>query len=68
VHSFSWFSKRNIKDGLVLQNIESEISLDRHAGQSHFLYADSHVTLVSAEEVSEWATRPFNFALPPGAN
>lgn len=68
VHSFSWFSKSNIKNNKVLAAIESEVSIERHSGQSHFLYADGHVTLVPAEDVSEWATRPFNFALPPSAN
>jgi len=64
VHSFSWFKKSNISKGLVLENIESEITIDRHAGQSHFLYADSHVALVPAEDVAQWATSGFNFALP----
>ena len=66
VHSFSWFKKSNISNGLVLQAIESEITLDRHAGHSHFLYADGHVALVAAEQVADWATTGFNFALPPG--
>ncbi len=65
VHSFSWFKKSNISKGLVLQTIESEITLDRHAGHSHFLYADGHVALVAAEQVADWATTGFNFALPP---
>jgi prepilin-type N-terminal cleavage/methylation domain-containing protein/prepilin-type processing-associated H-X9-DG protein len=65
VHSFSWFKKSNITKGLVLETIESEISLDRHAGHSHFLYADGHVNLVSQEDVAGWATQGLNFALPP---
>jgi prepilin-type N-terminal cleavage/methylation domain-containing protein/prepilin-type processing-associated H-X9-DG protein len=64
VHSFSWFKKTNITKGLVLEAIENEINISRHAGNSHFLYADGHVDLVSEEQVAEWATTGFNFALP----
>lgn len=65
VHSFSWFKKSNIMGGLVLETIEAEVNISRHAGQSHFLYADGHVAGVAAEQVAEWASAGENFALPP---
>lgn len=65
VHSFSWFTTSNIGAGHVFQFIEREVAVDRHGGTAHYLYADLHVELISAEQINEWAATPFNFALPP---
>ncbi len=64
VHSFNWFSTTNIRDHLVFTNISAEVAVDRHGGTAHYLYADGHVELISAEQISEWADAEFNFAKP----
>jgi prepilin-type N-terminal cleavage/methylation domain-containing protein/prepilin-type processing-associated H-X9-DG protein len=65
VHSFTWFSASRIAAGTVYRAISAEVAVERHQGTSHFLYADGHVELVTAEQVEQWATQPYNFALPP---
>jgi prepilin-type N-terminal cleavage/methylation domain-containing protein/prepilin-type processing-associated H-X9-DG protein len=65
VHSFNWFASSRIAAGTVYQGIAAEVAVERHDATSHFLYADGHVELVTAEQIEEWATRPFNFARPP---
>ena len=65
VHSFSWFAASRIRDDEVFEGISREIAVDRHSGTSHFLYADGHVDNVTSLQISEWATLPFNFAIPP---
>lgn len=65
VHSFNWFAQSRITAGTVFQGISNEIAVERHDGTTHFLYADGHVDNVSSQQISQWATRPFNFALPP---
>ena len=64
VHSFNWFRNSNISSGKVYQAVSSEIAVERHAGHAHYAYADGHVELISAEQINEWATQPFNFAIP----
>ena len=65
VHSFNWFRNSNITKGIVYQTLSAEISPQRHAGHANYLYADGHVTLIPDEQIHEWATQPFNFAIPP---
>ncbi len=65
VHSFNWFKTSNINKNLVFTAISNEIAVDRHAGTTHFLYADGHVDLVSSEQIGRWADERFNFARPP---
>jgi prepilin-type processing-associated H-X9-DG protein len=51
----------------VLQKIEADAAIERHAGSSHFLYADWHVGPTPAVTVAEWAdtqTPTDNFCLP----
>jgi prepilin-type N-terminal cleavage/methylation domain-containing protein/prepilin-type processing-associated H-X9-DG protein len=64
VHSFNWFKTSNINHKLVFTAISNEIAVDRHAGTTHFLYADGHVDLVPSEQISRWADEGFNFAKP----
>ena len=64
VHSFDWFRNSNIRDKKVYGMITNEVAVDRHTGCSHFLYADGHVDTVTDDQVYQWATKPFNFAIP----
>lgn len=65
VHSFNWFEASRIRTGIVFTGIAAEIAVDRHGGASHFLYGDGHVELITNEQISQWSTQPFNFAIPP---
>jgi prepilin-type N-terminal cleavage/methylation domain-containing protein/prepilin-type processing-associated H-X9-DG protein len=65
VHSFNWFAQSRINAGTVFEGISNEIAVERHDGTTHFLYADGHVDTISSQQIGEWATRPFNFAIPP---
>jgi prepilin-type N-terminal cleavage/methylation domain-containing protein/prepilin-type processing-associated H-X9-DG protein len=64
VHSFDWFQNSLIKKGQVYSTISNEVAVERHSGTAHYLYADGHVELISSQQIQEWATQPFNFALP----
>jgi prepilin-type processing-associated H-X9-DG protein len=63
-HPRQWFSPFNVSHNTVVPSVQIEIQLDRHLGSSHYLYADTHVELISEEQVSQWLTQGFNFAKP----
>lgn len=63
-HSPSWFDWFPTRKDRVLRSISSEIQLDRHAGGSHFAYADGHVTLVVESQINAWVDTGFDFAKP----
>jgi prepilin-type N-terminal cleavage/methylation domain-containing protein/prepilin-type processing-associated H-X9-DG protein len=67
VHNHAWFTSLTVARKQVLQKIEADAAIHRHAGGSHFLYADWRVAPVAAEVVAEWAdtqTPTDNFCLP----
>ncbi len=64
VHSFDWFRNQLVHEGKVFSTISNEVAVDRHSGSTYFLYGDCHVELISAEQISAWASQPFNFAIP----
>ena len=66
VHSFDWFQNSLIKKHQVYATISNEVALERHSGAAHYLYADGHIELITAQQINEWATLPFNFAMPVG--
>jgi prepilin-type N-terminal cleavage/methylation domain-containing protein/prepilin-type processing-associated H-X9-DG protein len=64
VHSFDWFKNSLVKTNQVYSTISNEVAVERHSGTAHYLYADGHVELISSQQIHDWATQPFNFALP----
>jgi prepilin-type N-terminal cleavage/methylation domain-containing protein/prepilin-type processing-associated H-X9-DG protein len=67
VHNHAWFTSLTVARKQVLQKIEADAAIERHAGSSHFLYADWHVGPTPAVTVAEWAdtqTPTDNFCLP----
>jgi prepilin-type processing-associated H-X9-DG protein len=67
VHNHAWFTSLTVARKQVLQKIEADAAIERHAGSSHFLYADWHVGPTPAVTVAEWAdtqTPADNFCLP----
>ncbi|MGC4004624.1 MAG: hypothetical protein QM811_16495 [Pirellulales bacterium] len=64
VESHRWFTTQNIAAGTVFDAIEGEVDVDRHAGSSHYLFADGRVELVSAERIAEWCRVPLQFVKP----
>lgn len=67
LHNHLWFTPATVSQKRVLREIEKEVSISRHAGGSHFLFADARVALIDAGQVNAWATtqnRDNNFCLP----
>ncbi len=67
VHNHAWFTSLTVARKQVLQKIEADAAIERHAGSSHFLYADWHIGPTPAVTVAEWAdtqTPADNFCLP----
>ena len=67
VHNHAWFTSLTVARKQVLQKIEADAAIERHAGSSHFLYADWHIGPTPAVTVAEWAdtqTPTDNFCLP----
>jgi prepilin-type N-terminal cleavage/methylation domain-containing protein/prepilin-type processing-associated H-X9-DG protein len=66
VHSWEWFSDAYPTPAERFERIEHELAIDRHTGNvANYLYADGHVSAISASEVAEWVEEGFNFARPP---
>jgi prepilin-type N-terminal cleavage/methylation domain-containing protein len=63
-HSTQWFSQLNKDLGTVDQAVKNDIQPDRHFNASHWLYADGHVDVVTAEVVDQWIAEGFDFARP----
>jgi prepilin-type N-terminal cleavage/methylation domain-containing protein/prepilin-type processing-associated H-X9-DG protein len=65
VHSYQWFRASNVSSGRVYETLSADIQTTRHAGGTHFLYADGHLDWVGSDQIREWSVRPFNFVEPP---
>jgi prepilin-type N-terminal cleavage/methylation domain-containing protein/prepilin-type processing-associated H-X9-DG protein len=63
-HSTTWFRRYPSRKDLVLSAIRGDVELSRHAGGSHFAYADGHVTVIDESQVFQWIDTGFNFAKP----
>lgn len=63
-HSPAWFDSWYFEREAVMRTIKAEVAVARHAGGSHFLYADGHVAFVAEDQISEWIDEPFQFAKP----
>lgn len=67
VHNHAWFTSLTVARKQVLQKIEGDAAIHRHAGVSHMLYGDWHVEAVPSATVAEWAdtqTPTDNFCIP----
>ncbi len=60
VHSFNWFGKTAKAKGTVFTGVSNEVSVGRHAGFAHYLYADGRVDLVNASDIASWCSAPFS--------
>jgi prepilin-type N-terminal cleavage/methylation domain-containing protein/prepilin-type processing-associated H-X9-DG protein len=67
VESHHWFTTSNINQGKVLEAVRGEVSIDRHQGSAHYLFADGRVAVISQETIAEWCARPFVFVKPEQA-
>jgi len=66
VHSWEWFTEAYPTAAERWQRIQQEVAVERHLGVvANYLYADGHVSAVSAAEISEWVDNGVNFARPP---
>jgi len=60
VHSFNWFGKTAKAKGTVFTGMSNEVSVGRHAGFAHYLYADGRVDLVDKTDIASWCSAPFS--------
>lgn len=67
VESHRWFTSSNIADGRVFEEVRGEVSVDRHHGAAHYLFADGRVTLISSETIANWCSKPIAFVKPEEA-
>lgn len=65
VHCENWFTAANIVKKKVILFIKSDVQIDRHLEHANYLYADSHVDTISADQIHEWAAAPLDFIKPP---
>ena len=69
VESPEWFSEENLNGNSttheVWNTVSKQVAVDRHQGTTaNYLYADGHVDVISADQISEWCDAGTNFALP----
>jgi prepilin-type N-terminal cleavage/methylation domain-containing protein/prepilin-type processing-associated H-X9-DG protein len=63
-HATDWFAPINVQDGVVYQEVEREVQVDRHADAAHYLFLDGHVETVPAAQIAAWCEDNFDFAKP----
>jgi prepilin-type processing-associated H-X9-DG protein len=63
-HAKQWFSEFNKQRGLVLWQIEQEITTTRHHQTANYLFLDAHVETLPVERISQWVEEGFEFARP----
>lgn len=63
-HSTDWFSPINVLDGVVLEEIQREIQIDRHTESAHYVFLDGHVESISKGQIEQWVVDGFDFAKP----
>jgi prepilin-type N-terminal cleavage/methylation domain-containing protein/prepilin-type processing-associated H-X9-DG protein len=67
LHNHLWFTQDTVARRTVLKEIRDDVSIERHAGASHFLFADWRVASIPNSQVAAWAAtqnRTNNFCLP----
>jgi prepilin-type N-terminal cleavage/methylation domain-containing protein/prepilin-type processing-associated H-X9-DG protein len=69
VESPDWFDttnmKRNATEHAVWNDVQKQVAVDRHLGTTaNYLYADGHVDVITAAQISEWCDAGTNFAIP----
>jgi prepilin-type N-terminal cleavage/methylation domain-containing protein/prepilin-type processing-associated H-X9-DG protein len=64
VEAHRWFTASNIREGRVFDAVQGELSVDRHGGAAHYLFADSRVALIPHETISEWCSAGLAFVKP----
>jgi prepilin-type processing-associated H-X9-DG protein/prepilin-type N-terminal cleavage/methylation domain-containing protein len=66
VHSWEWFTERFPTAAERWDQVQLEVAVERHGGGvANYLYADGHVEVIAAAQVSDWVDQGENFARPP---
>lgn len=79
IETYTWFTAQNLAnnappqravwttvDGDPDQDIPRHLAVDRHrGGVANYLYADGHVSAITADQIAEWCDAGFNFVIPP---
>jgi prepilin-type processing-associated H-X9-DG protein len=66
-HPSVWFTQTNIDQHKVLDQMLTEVQINRHGGSANYLYADGHVDLIGEDKIAEWinsGTVQANFTRP----
>ena len=65
VDSWEWFTEQFPTAEERWAKVEKDVAVYRHSGEvANYLYADGHVSPISATQISEWVSQGFNFARP----
>jgi prepilin-type N-terminal cleavage/methylation domain-containing protein/prepilin-type processing-associated H-X9-DG protein len=59
-----WFLEHHVRDGTVLQYVQTDVHTNRHDGAAHYLYADGHVDLIDEVQIADWCRDGINFGRP----
>jgi prepilin-type N-terminal cleavage/methylation domain-containing protein/prepilin-type processing-associated H-X9-DG protein len=70
VEANRWFSETNLLNNAsshaVWEDVREDVAVERHHGAvANYLFADGHVTAISAEDIAQWCDEGLNFAVPP---
>jgi prepilin-type processing-associated H-X9-DG protein/prepilin-type N-terminal cleavage/methylation domain-containing protein len=66
VHSWEWFTERYPTAAERWDQVQLEVAVERHGGGvANYLYADGHVEVIAAAQISDWVDQGENFARPP---
>ncbi len=67
VHTYNWFTASNIRDKRVFNRMSGEISVERHRGGAHYLFADGRVAFITVDRIGIWCGTPIMFVKPDQA-
>jgi prepilin-type processing-associated H-X9-DG protein len=66
VDSWTWFTEAYPTAADRWARVQQELAVDRHGGNvANYLYADGHVSGISAAQIQAWIEAEHNFVRPP---
>jgi prepilin-type processing-associated H-X9-DG protein len=63
-HASIWFAPLFVLRGEVLEQVTSEVQIDRHQQSANYLYLDAHVETIAASQIASWIDEEYQFAKP----
>ena len=58
VHSYTWFTDKNIAYHSIFEEVAKEVAVGRHVGGvANYAYADGHVSALPAAQIEQWCSQ-----------